>query len=569
MNTKELLTITQRVLPTLPLSHYIRVATIKVTLDLTAKTSYFDPQKWEIVVSFNNICENAKNSNPANEEEAENIVRNFLYHETSHAILTPADLFTFASQYNIGGQCLAPALINIVEDERIETILKGYYNGVDFKANIRNTCPLNPLDSYTSFTGFVFNALRLRYAPSGLMSTIEPYIDRFVNCTKVANAGRGNADFIAYCAHDLLAKLYPLWQNLNQQNQQPKNQPQNGRDTTGQDGQGEGQDGQGNGTQTTAENDRESGMSDGQGTQTEENGENQSQSQKSKQGKQHGTQHCDSPAEESEEEAQAEESALTQEQIEEIRDLLEKAIADTEKSITGKTRLSTFVASEKAKGKMLHIIGKNTGFGVATTTAIKGYGGKFSPKAMMTDFNDSRKWFKKTLDNGGLNSRKGQKKTLNIWLDNSGSFSHNDKAVNKILKALAEIEKSRDDFAFNLVRIEEGLTLKQGEDRVSVSGGGTSFFEFDLRVLYKRLNPTGQELNIVLFDGDIGSYCRGALSVFNNRKCSIITEQENLGKRKCNSIDSICPKAREIIIENTDYPKALEANIIKAMEALF
>lgn len=569
MNTQELLALTQRVLPTLPLSHYIRVSTIKVTLDLTAQTSYFDPQKWEIVVSFNNICENAKNSNPATEEEAENIVRNFLYHETSHAILTPADLFTFASGYSVGGQCLAPDLINIVEDERIETILKGYYNGVDFKANIRNTCPLNPLDSYISFTGFVFNALRLRYAPSGLMTTIEPFIKRFINYTKSANAGSGSADLIAYFAHDLLNKLYPLWQNLNQQNQQPQNKPQNGRDTTGQDGQGEGQDGQSNGTQTTAENDRESGMQDGQATQAEEDGESENQ-KTNKRGNQHGTQHCDSQAEESEEEAQAEKQpALTQEQIEEIRDLLEKAIADNEKTITGKTRLSTFVASEKAKGKMLHIIGKNTGFGVATTTAIKGYGGKFSPKAMMTDFNDSRKWFKKTLDNGGLNSRKGQKKTLNIWLDNSGSFSHNDKAVNKILKALAEIEKSRDDFAFNLVRIEEGLTLMQGEDRVSQSGGGTSFLEFDLRILYKQLNPTGQELNIVLFDGDIGSYCRGALSVFNNRKCSIITEQENLGKRKCNSIDSVCPKAREIIIENTDYPTALEANIIKAMEALF
>ena len=105
----------ETIVKTLPIGYYAN-RRIDIAVSKDEETSYYDMMNDKIVVSYPIIAERcAKISTGTSEEEA---VRSMLYHEVSHAILTPASL-------------QATAINNIFEDERIETLLQDYYMNVN------------------------------------------------------------------------------------------------------------------------------------------------------------------------------------------------------------------------------------------------------------------------------------------------------------------------------------------------------------------------------------------------------------------------------------------------------
>lgn len=111
----------EQILKTLPIGYYAK-RNIQISLSDTAEASFYNPMKDEITISVPQllpVLESLKST-----DNLEDDVRAMLYHEVSHAILTPK------------GMTITNAL-NIVEDERIETILKKFYMNVDFKSFVK------------------------------------------------------------------------------------------------------------------------------------------------------------------------------------------------------------------------------------------------------------------------------------------------------------------------------------------------------------------------------------------------------------------------------------------------
>ena len=113
----------ESIVNTLPIGFYTG-RRIGITLDKETETSFYDPMEDKIVVSYPIIAHRMKTmpeTSTCTEEEA---VRSMLYHEVSHAILTPAS--EMRNSFHL----------NCMEDERIETVLRHYYHGVDFRKQL-------------------------------------------------------------------------------------------------------------------------------------------------------------------------------------------------------------------------------------------------------------------------------------------------------------------------------------------------------------------------------------------------------------------------------------------------
>lgn len=591
---------TEKVLPTLPLAYYLKVSTIDVALDETSPTSYFDPSKFNIHIALNNIFEAVKDAEELSDVEFEKVIRGFLYHELSHALLTPRTLMRVADAYakttdTDKPYLLNPNLANIIEDERIETLLKHYYHNVDFKENLRKVVKL---EHAKNFQHFVFNAVRFRYSPAD-KELVNKAVEKLISCTSHIDAYRhDDAWDLASYMNDLLITLKSVWDKL------PKEEKASSTDVDeDKHGKTDKKD-----SESTADTEGEiedaEDAEDAEGKEENASGENEDAEGKEKHGKKPSkskdgeeSSKDSSPSTESstdenenseETEGLEEDFEPTEESLELDKELIEKLV---DEAISGMKhtaacshsydmKISDFVCDKNTKQEMLKIIGRNVGFGTAPKSVMYGYSGKFNTKRFATDFNDSCKWFaKKSYENTGINAHKCEKKILNIWLDQSGSFGGNDYSVNKVLKALYEIEKERTDFEWHLIRLTCDCKLENNADhRYSQSWSGNALPQKKIAETYNKVNNSQRELNIVLFDGDANSldfcgserartgevYGFDALKPFDNQRTIFITERSNTY-----GIHRKCPNARAIIEENCDYANQLAANVVKALDLLF
>lgn len=109
----------ENILKTLPVGYYIgRNVPLKLTNE---NDSYYAPMDDKAYISYpmlNNVM--AKIENKLNDENIERLTRTLTYHEISHAFITPKELKT-------------NNVVNVFEDERIESMCRNYYKAVDFK----------------------------------------------------------------------------------------------------------------------------------------------------------------------------------------------------------------------------------------------------------------------------------------------------------------------------------------------------------------------------------------------------------------------------------------------------
>jgi hypothetical protein len=109
----------QNLLNTLPVGYYIGR---NVPLTLTNENgSYYLPMKDEAYISYPMMYDVLhKIENKLTSENIETLLRTITYHEIAHAFITPKKLFV-------------NDVINIFEDERIESICRNYFKQTDFK----------------------------------------------------------------------------------------------------------------------------------------------------------------------------------------------------------------------------------------------------------------------------------------------------------------------------------------------------------------------------------------------------------------------------------------------------
>ncbi len=116
----------------LPVGYYLK-RNIETELSKTSEDSYFDLIEDKIVISYPTIEYALKNTTEEiSSTYLESIVRGLFYHELSHVLCTPKTMFN-PCYYRDKKE---KDIMNIVEDERIETICSNFYMNVNFKKNI-------------------------------------------------------------------------------------------------------------------------------------------------------------------------------------------------------------------------------------------------------------------------------------------------------------------------------------------------------------------------------------------------------------------------------------------------
>lgn len=160
----------------LPVGYYA-FARIPISLSEDEETSYYNPKENAIVISYPIIrqgLENAEKAHEMTEEQNESAVRAMLYHEISHAILTPKKL----KMTNV---------LNIFEDERIESVLANYYLDVNFKENARfinDWVPHKPENAMDEF----YQTVRFRYNDDvTLTNQVSAIIRAYQNMDSTSN----------------------------------------------------------------------------------------------------------------------------------------------------------------------------------------------------------------------------------------------------------------------------------------------------------------------------------------------------------------------------------------------
>lgn len=198
-----------------------------------------------------------------------------------------------------------------------------------------------------------------------------------------------------------------------------------------------------------------------------------------------------------------------------------------------------------------------------TSSAINAYSGIFNPRSVVrNDF----KWFIQQNRTGHIKAF--SKIKLNLFIDCSGSFGHNDEKVNKLLKALTVFEKQNKDFSFDLISCGCGQTIRDKNDRIQYSHGGT-YIDCEIVDQFKQVQqPDAQNINICLYDG----YCAATsytsrsggekyLATFNNNRSVLILDSENR-----QAAEKYCKNAKVIITDN--YTEELDKNVFDALQAL-
>lgn len=497
----------QEILDTLPIGYYLG-RDIPVTLDHKGTNSFYDAFNNSITLSYPLIAHALEQAKVPDEEQA---VRSMLYHELSHVILTP--------------HCAkSDTILNIFEDERIETLLNDYYMNVNFKKQLLdvhgNTIP-PATDSVSQF----FNAVRFRQTTPDINNEINCLISRFNEITDLY--GWNEYSKRVYSLFKKITGHMPTEEEKQQQQQQGQNNSEDKNSEQQQSGQGQEQEQQSNGEQEQPSN-----------------GEQQSD----------------------------EEQSLSQEEINQI---LENATV--KKPYKGYFKDNTkynirknvveYKPNEEAQQfyEKAKIIIDNFNRKNQHGSGINSYSGIFNPRLVA---NKDYRFFNKALSNNGNNNFGTCH--LNLFIDASGSFSSSERAMNGIIYALTEIEKRNKNFSMDISFINTDYYDCSSSDRYFVAEGGNDIPD-DMRERFiKRQKPNSVNYNIVCFDGDAFSddfsrnnkRQREIFSAFDFKQTTLITDRDN----KIYGCENF--KQSRVIITN-NYTEELMDNILKALHIAF
>ena len=534
------------VLDTLPINYYSKFS-IDTELDSTSSTSYYDMAANKIVVAYNNF----KNINVFNTLDKESIIRGLLYHEVSHAILTPNDLVNFddiKSSCAIDDDEFTFDYINIFEDERIETILHDYYLNVNFKKNLFRLNEYSGEDPKTVADAF-FQAVRFRAPIFGHnLNEKVNYIITYSTSVKSSMYLRGyvksiydlyltiKSIFDAEIKKRLSSKSNSSSNNINKDNSNKK------EDANGNDKQNEEiEDEQNNGNADYNINSESSKDNVNQNLEDTDN-----------------TNYEDNL------------NDLEQLLIERFENSLSNCLNhDYAKSLietSFKAAQSIIENKDLIISKLEPIVAtfnkKNSGGG-----SVSSYSGMFNYRnAGRSDYRYfSRSSVQKTANSfGSLH--------LNLFVDDSGSMCDNEPIINGLIAAMKYLSNKYQFFSYDFITCAN--KIKRFNARDEYIANGRTYLSESIIPLYEKVQKHDLVYNIVMFDGSaqFDSFFNGqyyphygrrltkkqktTFSIFNNSKSILILDPSN------DNIAKTLSGAREVII-SSNYTTDLIRNIEK------
>lgn len=526
----------KRIAKTLPIGYYLG-RKVNVDFDETSFESYYSPLEDKIKISLPMIYTIIERDKIEDIEEFEKDIRCLLYHEISHIILTPKNLYSYCESW-------FKRHMNTFEDTRIETILKNYYMLVDFKGFVKKVNNFKG-QAPKSVDELFYQVVRFNVGKQELIDFKNQIIEKYKTLSK-ANEN----DLYGYTM--LVKQLYAMCseefekQQEEQQNQN-QNQKQNGK------GKKSNQKQSGNDNQEDQEEDFEDDEDqDQEDNESQDENENQNQGQEDSQDQdENGNDGCGL-----EEQNENQNQDVQQDQEDNEEDLINiEQLQDMVKEIFKKLT-DIYATDNQFYNKLKEMIIKRRGKGNQVGGVLNYSGKRFNVKSYIKPNTDYR-WFERKNGNGNIQNQ--DKLKINLYIDNSGSFSDHELKVNKMLTTLKKIERELSDLEITLTTINSSVVERKLEkDFVFVCGGGTYFTDNIVSIVRKNNATKNNRVNIVLFDGDVTNGHH--FSNFNDNKSIIIYESENKNK-----VERYAPKAIKMFIENNEYEEKLTQAITDAL----
>lgn len=486
----------ETIVKTLPIGYYAN-RRIDIAVSKDEETSYYDMMNDKIVVSYPIIAERcAKISTGTSEEEA---VRSMLYHEVSHAILTPASL-------------QATAINNIFEDERIETLLQDYYMNVNFKQQLSDLiggtipAPKTPEQAF-------FNAVRLGTGPKHIQNRINNLIEEYSDMNRASSENR---------------TYYYQWEIEKLFRDITKDFSTNPENYASGESSEEESSKQSNTAQSQS-NDLKQNQGQGQGQGQKKDGTGEENSSMSESGE--SEENDSNPSEKKHESSEVPHGGMNSHNRPNNynREQLTKMVEDALSNHTGLNenllaQLNDF--QKKAEVIIGNFHKKNNG-----GSGINAYSGVFNPRAVVRK---DYRYFDKPVTTQGNN--KFGTCHLNLIIDCSGSFYRNAPLVNGILAVLSELERKNRNFSMDVAFINDHFRMCNSvKERWFEAEGGNTIPSNMRDILVKMQKPNTCNYTIVLFDGDALSDSYGMsdaerntrFHTFDRKQLTLITDEDN------------------------------------------
>ena len=458
----------KKIFDTLPVGYYIG-RDVQRELSNDSKESFYDPMNDKICISYSFIKEGLKETD---EKNIENDVRTLLYHEVSHAFLTPKYLMSRFSECFPGSEYSISSniVINIFEDERIERIFDNFFLGVDFDEYCKRVNHWTGISKAKNIEEAWYDFIRFRTTIK-TREYLLPRIDYIIKKYSLLNANMYRFDrrVTDYCLEviNLFRDFYREW------NKDSKKSKSNSKASTDK-------------TDSTSLSISSSDSSVSLDLDIK--------SENVKPGK----------SEEKKKESVISKSAL--------KDII--------------NNVTTPYIDDKMIETFKQIFNKNSKITKRNSSAINTYSGMFDTRSVVRD---DYKFF---LQSNRIGHQKAYSKMkLNLFIDRSGSFGSSVNTVNKIIYALQKVEKLNPNFEFDVVTIGMDEQLLPKNNRTFSAHGGNAITP-KMTSIYNSLQSTQHEvINILLFDGECYTDCAFEnckyLGCFNNKKSVIISENSN------------------------------------------
>ncbi|MDV3429618.1 MAG: hypothetical protein LIR50_21910 [Bacillota bacterium] len=505
----------EAILKTLPIGYYCG-GRIDVTLDKNEPTSYFRHDNNSIVISYPIISKGLE----AVTDEAwkETAVRSMLYHEVSHAILTPETFMHEDDSERI------LEVLNIFEDERIETLLNSYYMDVNFKQNLFNICGEKPSVDKADPISIFYALVRYRYGDPKLLERVKDIITKYSKLNRLSERST-----IYDYRYEIIRLYYDIVGKINHEDNPFSNMEQDSEEL-------------GNLLPNVPDKLPTSSSSNKQND--EENGQSSEEN-------------------ESIEEIEIDENEdIEGMKIDEkIRGRIRQALKGTYEGVEEEQKTELIKAEKTIETIISNFNKKNNG-----GNGYNSYSGIFNPRAVARD---DYKYFDRIATINGNNSFGTCH--LNLIIDRSGSFCSNEPIVNSLLDVMTKIENKYPNFSMDVSFINDDFyTCKTKRERHIHCCGANDIPDNWKKLMEKLQKQNSYNYTIILFDGD--AVCdRGndmiRYKVFKQLdmpNTTLITDRDNV--RYMQNKNKFT-KAKVIITEN--YTDELIKNIVIALTRMF
>lgn len=488
----------QDILKTLPIGYYLGHP-VSLRLDPTGDSTYIELDCERVTVSYNNICAALKNA--PDDIDPEPIIRALLYHEVSHALLTPCCLFSgvnrslidkYCSRYK---NCNSKAeyiwdhihdIINIFEDERIETTCRNYYMNVDFK---RLMILLNgdPKDFMKrDLIGKFFALVRYRIGTETQLNTVSEILKNFCGYTYTMPKCTDYTKSIIKLFASIIPSNFKYQHNYNEQD-----------NITMQDAQKNG----------SVQDDQNDGAED-----------------------------------------QTSPTPLTDDQIDAIAQAVEEKLKACPINVENsqlKRAFKTLSTNREAvaiRAQFERVIQVALNKHKAQSSGSLGYSGHIDPRSVA---NKDYRWFAKKTQ--GSSVKRFSKIQFNLFCDDSGSFCNSKLKMNAVILALKELAATNHDIQVKVIHCGSGITVPDQESPW-LHCNNSSYFDGNIPTIYKEAQrPDATNINMVVFDGEFGTLKDitkdKAFGVFNHPNCIIVSDRENE-----EAFNEYAPQARKTFI---------------------